>query len=150
MFGCCKKQVDAKIVDDALVVSFTATDVPKLWRTELRRIAGASLEIRLESGKHHLIVKSGDTTEAIAVFNDKKSAADALSAITAELMKGGKRNQSGFFKFLFKWFIRLTLLAIALFLLAILLTPGQTGNGFSSDAPIGIPMPADQMLGGAS
>ena len=50
MFAFTSKDVDAKVVGPALVVSFTG-DQPKVWRADMSGLATATLELRDAGGK---------------------------------------------------------------------------------------------------
>lgn len=166
MFAFTSKDVDAKVVGPALVVSFTG-DQPKVWRADMAGLASATLELRDAGGKSSVVLnKHGAGEEVIATYPDRESAAHAHKVITQAMLKGDVQaaaaNSGGFLWRIVKW-------AVAIFILLFILdTVGTAVRGYVSGggqptarptmqgtelgrnpyAKPGEPVPADQLFGG--
>ena len=150
MLGCSSKKVNARIVNNALVVSFLGMEPPKVWRADLAQVSNATLEIRAGQGKHTLIVKNGTgSAEDIVSFPDKDSARDALLVITGALLEveGAVSNKPGFFANLFRWIGRLLIVIVVLMILLIMFGPSPKKTAENSAVKTGAPVPAEQLLG---
>jgi hypothetical protein len=90
MFGSCSKDLEAKVVGNALVVSFMTADPPRVWRADMSGLSSATLELREGTpGKFRLVMRaSGGKEEDISTFTDKAAATDALRAVTNAMLRG--------------------------------------------------------------
>lgn len=154
MFGCCSKNtVDARIVNNALVVSLMGGEQPRVWRAEMAHMATASIELLEEGGKHKITLKDKEgNTQEVASFKDRREALDALSCITRAMMGGGeKTRRSGWLGRIFKGAAFLLALFFAFALYVILfVVPSPMGPLPQSGAPAtktGVPVPADELFG---
>lgn len=142
-----QEKTSAAIVADALVVSFRTNNMPKVWRADLVKVSSAVFEIVEANGTYKVVLRAENKTEDIAVFPSQKKAAEALSIITDALMLKNN-NRRGFFTRLVtlaKW---ITIIAIVVIALIIMFVPPPAGQGFSSHVPVGVPVPAEEILGG--
>jgi hypothetical protein len=162
--------VDARVAGGALVVSFSGSGLPKVWRADMAHMATSGLELREEGGKVVLMLTSPAAREDVYAFPDRDSAAEGLKAITRALFgqalaPGGwpasgqgapmaPPSSGGFFKTVFKVVGVLALVLFALTALTKVLMPGpeevfmegvkQPLTGIKN----GVPVPADQLFGG--
>jgi hypothetical protein len=153
MFGCSSKDVNAKVVNNALVVSFMASDPPRVWRADMSGLSTATLEVREgQPGKFRLVMKRGDGAEEdISTFTDKASATGALKAVTDAMMSadegtpaaGGTRRGGGF---------RKAALWIGGIFVVLWLMSHFSGPAAQRALPPGVktgtPVPAEQLFGG--
>lgn len=165
MFAFSRKDVDARVVGSALVVSFTGTDVTKTWRADMAAVATATLEVREDGKKFSVVMKHDKTEEVIASFSERESAVYALSAITEAMLKGDTQvvaAQGGkamlYMTRAFKAVVILLLLCVVFAIAApAIFGPGSfervksatRGNQQpASRIKPGEPIPADQLFGG--
>ena len=147
-----KNTIRAGIVDNALVVSFTSAEAPRVWRADMSQFLTAALEIQELQGKFSVVIKrSGAPIEEIGVFPDKKSAVEALQLITEALLQGkeaARPKSCGWFKKLLKYLlITLFVLFLAINLLGRYMAPGQNNSIKAPAAQTGVPTPADNVIG---
>jgi hypothetical protein len=81
-----EQTTDAKIVGDALVVSFMNAEPPKVWRAEMAHVSSAALELQETDGVSRLVMKRDGDVETVAGFSGRAQATQALMAITQALM----------------------------------------------------------------
>lgn len=164
MFAFTRKDVDARVVGNALVVSFNGVELQKTWRADMAAVATATLELKENNKKFSVVMKKGDAEEEVATFGDKESAAYALGAITAAMLKGdtqaagaargGGGQAMGVVSKLFKAALVIFLILVLFNFLAPVLFPSSfvktpTVSGTTSrpgTVPPGEPIPADQMF----
>jgi len=162
MFAFTRKDVDARVVGNALVVSFNGVELQKTWRADMAAVATAALEVRESNKKFSVIMKKGDAEEEIATFGDKESAAYALSAITSAMLKGDTQaapgpsgKAVGLLSKLFKGALTVFLVLVLLYFLLPAVDPGsfkatnpakRTSPDRVGTVPPGEPIPADQMF----
>ena len=150
--------VEAGIAGSALVVSFSGSGLPKLWRADLAHLDTAGLELRDEQGKVVLFLKTPSSSEDVYAFPDRDSAAAGLQAITRALLAQQRApdvsapvSGSGFFVRLLKYVFFGFLALMALGALATFLRPAPADVLMkAAGAPplkAGIPLPADELLG---
>jgi len=166
MFASSSKDIDAKVVDGAMVVAFNAGDTPRVWRADIGHMKTATLEVRGAKGKHQLVLKSGETDDVVGDFTDKEQAAAALRLLTDALMKGEGASaaaapaaKSGVFGTLFKVIgVLAVLYVVGLFGLRMLVMSSlshRAGMGgppgmHAPQSPVqqGTPVAPDDLLGG--
>lgn len=161
MFAFTRKDVDARVVGSALVVSFNGVDLQKTWRADMASVATAALELKENNKKFSVIIKKGGVEEEIASFGDKESAVYALNAITSAMLKGDTQviaAQGGqamaILSKLFKAALIIFLLLILFYFLAPALFPGSFIKESTVRRPAdragavspGEPIPADQLF----
>ncbi|HYD19514.1 MAG TPA: hypothetical protein VEF76_13645 [Patescibacteria group bacterium] len=164
MFASSSKDVDAKVVGNALVVSFTG-EQPKVWRAEMAGVQTATLEIR-DAGKSSSVVlaKAGQPDEVIVTYPDRESAQHAHKVISKAMLRGDVQAAAsvsgGMVGKIIKWVV---ILLLVLFLVDLMRStlmnlnnppprPGVTGateRGGNPFAKPGEPVPADQLFGGS-
>jgi hypothetical protein len=91
MFGCStNRDLDAKVVNNALVVSFLTADPPRVWRADMTGLSTATLELREgQPGRFRLVMRTGNGKEEdISTFADKQTATDALRVVTNAMLRG--------------------------------------------------------------
>lgn len=91
MFGCSSsKDLDAKVVNNALIVSFLTADPPRVWRADMTGLSTATLELREgQPGRFRLVMKTGGGKEEdVSTFNDRETAANALRIVTNAMLQG--------------------------------------------------------------
>lgn len=157
MLATTRKDIDAKVVGGALIVSFLGAEHPKVWRAEMGGLSTATFEL-LEKGKDFSVVMRRDgTEEKIVTFDDKDSALYALQVMTAAMLKGGNGGSGNFFGTLAKACV----IVIAVILVGKLflgppsvMGPQQraqmSGTEMGSGALVkqGEPVPANELFGG--
>jgi hypothetical protein len=167
------KNVDARIVNNALVVSFMTSDPPRVWRADMSGLASSTLELReTQPGKFHLVLKtSAGREEDISTFNDRMAASDAFRSVTEAMLRGESaiasaaagpaaapvvsgQPRGGFFKGVLKLFAWLLGIAAALVLALQIFSTVKPG-GMSAWSPgahmpaggkTGAPMSADKLF----
>jgi hypothetical protein len=161
MFGCSSsRDLDAKVVNNALVVSFLTADPPRVWRADMTGLATATLELREgQPGKFRLVMKTpGGKEEDISTFTDRETAANALRCVTDAMLRGEGGNSSassastssggGVMKKVF-W---ITVVALVLYLIVQVLGNALHGGGGGRGLPPGVKagtaVPADKIFGG--
>jgi hypothetical protein len=148
-------KVEARIAGGALVVSFMDDGLPKVWRTDIARLASAAFELKEDQGKFCLILKTPTGVEDIFLFTGRGDAALGLQAITQALFSGdhgtssvSAQKKSGFFGKLLKVILYSIIVVLCLMALTIFLHAKSTNMG--GGLPLvreGMPVPADQMFG---
>lgn len=166
MFAFTSKDVDAKVVGTALVVSFSG-EQPKVWRADMSGLATATLEIRDAAGKSSVILnKSGQPEEVIATYADRESAAHAHKVITQAMLRGdvqaGGGQGNGLIWRVLKWGIAIVFLLFVIDTMSAAVRNYMAGGnpnparptmqgtelGRNPYAKPGEPVPADQLFGG--
>lgn len=168
-----KTQLKASVVDSALVVSFQSGKEPRVWRIDMGQFLSAALEIKEQQGRYVVIMKPGSgPAEEVGVFNDRKKAVEVVNTITDALLRGKEmpvlpKKSGGFFWGFLKFILMLFLIAVAAFLVwakqhkpvnmgdYIAPPPAAETGAMPSPAPeaaptlpAGVPVPADQAIGG--
>jgi len=161
MFAFIRKDVDARVVGNALVVSFNGVELQKTWRADMAAVATAVLELKENNKKFSVVMKKGGVEEEIATFGDKESAAYALSAITSAMLKGDTHviaSQGGQAMAILTKIFKGALILFLLMVLFWFLYPALSPDSFIKTAPTksrpdrvgtvppGEPIPADQMF----
>lgn len=156
MLATTRKDIDAKVVGGALVVSFLGADQPRVWRAEMTGLTTATFELQ-EKGKDFSVVMRRDgSEEKIVTFADKESAAYTLQAMTAAMLRGeGARGG------VFGMIVKGSIVVIALVFVAKLFMGPPTGMppamraqigaaelGSGAQVKSGEPVPAEQLFGG--
>jgi hypothetical protein len=98
MFGCSSsRDLEARVVNNALIVSFLTADPPRVWRADMTGLATATLELREGTpGKFRLVMKTGPGKEEdISVFTDRETATNALRVVTSAMLSGDAGGSSG-------------------------------------------------------
>lgn len=161
MFAFTRKDVDAKVVGNALVVSFQSVDVQKTWRADMAGLASASLELQGEGTKHSVVLKKADAQENIATFSDRESAVYALNVITSAMLKGDTQQvaaQGGRAMIIVTKLFKLAVALVLLMTLYAFLAPALLGPSvITKNTPRGTErvgqlkpgeaVPADQLFG---
>jgi len=92
MFANKRKDIDAKVVNNTLVVSFLGTDQPRVWRGDMGGLSSATLELLDNKTSFSVVLKRGGANagadETIATFKDRDSATDTLRIVTNAMMRG--------------------------------------------------------------
>ncbi|TAL33053.1 MAG: hypothetical protein EPN97_09650 [Alphaproteobacteria bacterium] len=159
MFGCSSSRgLDAKVVNNALVVSFLTADPPRVWRADMTGLATATLELREgQPGKFRLVMKTpGGKEEDISTFTDRETAANALRCVTDAMLRGEGGSSSsastsaggGMMKRVFWIAIVLLVLYLAVNVLANALHGGGGGRSLPPGVKAGTAVPADKIFGG--
>lgn len=167
--GTAAAQVDARVVDQALVASFMNAEPPKVWRADMAKLNTATLELRSDAGRFRLVMIAQAGEEDVAVFNSRDDGTAALQAVMQAMLGTAPAaavasapsagvaampvKKSGFFKKLFKLVLWLMAIGVTLIILAGLFMGDKTGQLISAinpgDAPIvapGAAMPADEFF----
>lgn len=114
-------QIDARVVDQALVASFMNAEPPKVWRADMNKLTTATLELRSEEGRYRLVMISPTGEEDVASFNDRESGTAALQAVMQAMLSpasstvtatpvAAPKKKGGFFRTLLKvilWMVAL-------------------------------------------
>lgn len=159
MLATARKDIDAKVVGSALVVSFLGADQPRVWRAEMTGLSTATFELREKGDAFSVVMRRDGSDENIVTFKDRESAAYTLQAMTAAMLKGdagrGGASGSGALGKIVKGFIVLLAVVVAL---KLVLSPGggpRPPMGMSGTERVpgalvkpGEPVPADQIFGG--
>lgn len=165
-------QTEARIVGDALVVSFAGAEPPRLWRADLARVSSAAMELRQEdNGTAALVVTADGRAETVAQFAARDAGIEALQAVSRAMMdmpqgammnapqngaapRAGKKTFGGFFAFLAKLLLWIVAVIVALFILAVLLLTSAPKGLVSTPpdhvalpVPSGAPVTADELFG---
>ncbi|MDE1151839.1 MAG: hypothetical protein PW788_04800 [Micavibrio sp.] len=92
MFANKRNDIDAKVVNNTLVVSFLGTDQPRVWRGDMGGLASATLELRDDKTSFSVVLRrtgaAAPADETIATFKDRESATDTLRIVTNAMMRG--------------------------------------------------------------
>ncbi len=160
MFGCSSsRDLDAKVVNNALIVSFLTADPPRVWRADMTGLSTATLELREgQPGRFRLVMRTGaGKEEDISTFADKVTATNALRVVTNAMLRGdgaassasvsvGASAGGGFLKVLM-W---LGAVLVAIWLVLHALAGGGHGGGRELPAGVkpGTAVPADKLFGG--
>ena len=91
MFGCSNsKDVEARVVNNALIVKLLTADPPRVWRADMTGLATATLELREgQPGRFRLVMKTGaGKEEDISTFSDREAATNALRIVTDAMLQG--------------------------------------------------------------
>ncbi|MBI1215087.1 MAG: hypothetical protein GC185_04620 [Alphaproteobacteria bacterium] len=174
MFASSSKDIDAKVVNNAMVVAFNTGDTPRVWRADMSHMKTATLEVRSdkpEKGKYQLVLKSADNDDVVETFADKEQAAAALRLMSEAMMKGDSAlaaaaqpaapGKGGFFRGVFKLVVAFVLVVVLylglkfVFISQVLAPrmgdPGQAGYPGIKNGPAplkeGVPLPPDQLFG---
>ncbi|MFN7113982.1 MAG: hypothetical protein ACK4PK_06450 [Alphaproteobacteria bacterium] len=162
-------QVDARVVDQALVASFMNAEPPKVWRADMAKLNTATLELRSDAGRFRLVMITQGGEEDVAIFTARDDGTAALQAVMQAMMGGASVQtaaapaaaavqaapvkKGGFFKGLFKLFLWLVAIVVALMILAGLFLGDKTGQLISvinsGSAPVvapGTAIPADEFF----
>jgi len=159
MFATTRKDIDAKVVNNALVVSLLGTDQPRVWRADMNGLSSATLEMRddKEKGRFAVVIRRGACDEeVIASFADKDSASYALEAMTEAMLNGenGSVAAGGF-----PW---KTLIAAVLIVVGLVFLLSPSSSNVAGRSPVagktlspaanpnvksGEPMSADKLFG---
>lgn len=160
MFGCSSSRgLDAKVVNNALVVSFLTADPPRVWRADMTGLATATLELREgQPGKFRLVMKTpGGKEEDISTFTDRETAANALRAVTEAMLRGesgGSPSSAAQGGFTMKRVLWIAGILLALYLVVQVLANAlhNAGGGRGGSLPPGVKagtaVPADKIFGG--
>jgi hypothetical protein len=91
------RDLEARVVNNALVVSFLTADPPRVWRADMTGLSTATLEMREGTpGKFRLIMKTGaGKEEEVSTFTDRETATNALRVVTAAMLGGEAGGSSG-------------------------------------------------------
>lgn len=99
MFGCSSssKDVEARVVNNALIVKLLTADPPRVWRADMTGLATATLELREgQPGRFRLVMKTGGGKEEdISTFADRETATNALRVVTDAMLQGDGGTSSG-------------------------------------------------------
>jgi hypothetical protein len=163
-------QVDARVVDQALVASFMNAEPPKVWRADMAKLNTATLELRSDAGRFRLVMITQGGEEDVAIFTARDDGTAALQAVMQAMMGGASVQtaaapaaaaavqaapvkKGGFFKGLFKLFLWLVAIFVTLMILAGLFLGDKTGQMISvissGSAPVvapGTAIPADEFF----
>jgi hypothetical protein len=166
-------QVDARVVDQALVASFMNAEPPKVWRADMAKLNTATLELRSDAGRFRLVMITQGGEEDVATFTTRDDGTAALQAVMQAMLApsgvvqasaapvaaaaaataAAPVKKGGFFKWLFKLVLWLVAIFVALMILAGLFLGDKTGQLISAinpgDAPIvapGTAVPADEFF----
>lgn len=163
-------QVDARVVDQALVASFMNAEPPKVWRADMAKLNTATLELRSDAGRFRLVMITQGGEEDVAIFTTRDDGTAALQAVMQAMLapfgavqasaapvaaaaSAAPVKKGGFFKALFKLFLWLVAIVVALMILAGLFLGDKTGQLISAinpgDAPIvapGAAVPAEEFF----
>ncbi|MDP2205321.1 MAG: hypothetical protein Q8K65_03355 [Alphaproteobacteria bacterium] len=165
-------QVDARVVDQALVASFMNAEPPKVWRADMAKLNTATLELRSDAGRFRLVMITQGGEEDVALFTTRDDGTAALQAVMHAMMgppstsapaavtsgaaaapAAAPVKKGGFFKWLLKLFLWLVAIFVTLMILAGLFLSDKTGQLISAinpgDAPIvapGTAVPADEFF----
>ena len=166
MFGCsssANRDLDAKVVNNALIVSFMTADPPRVWRADMTGLATATLELREgQPGRFRLVMKtSAGKEEDISTFNDKQTATDALRVITSAMLRsdggsssfssGSSSGASSGGGFLKPAIYVVVAVFVIWFIGGALMNAAHMGGGMHklpSDIKQGTAVPADKIFGG--
>ena len=165
MFAFTQKDVDAKIVNNALVVSLLGTDQPRVWRADMTGLSSATLDVLEEKGKYSVVLRrNGASPESIVTFSDKDSANYALRTLSDAMLKGETQSVitgGGAFGTLLRTIIIIGIVfGLGSVVLGHLFTPpaGEVSSGSRVPIPApgkssgskvetGKPVPAEQLFG---
>lgn len=157
MLATTRKDIDAKVVGGALIVSFLGAEQPKVWRANLGGFSSATFELLHKGDEFSVVVKRDEgKEEKIVTFGDMESAVYALSVITDAMQRGEGKRSGSFFGTLAK----ICVIVVAAVIVGKLffggpppgvapirgLTPGtETGSG--ALVKPGAPVPAEELFG---
>jgi hypothetical protein len=157
MFGCSSRDLDARVVNNALVVSFMTADPPRVWRADMTGLSTATLELREgQPGKFRLVMKTGGGKEEdISTFADRETAANALRTVTDAMLRGDdgggpvrSRSSSG------RGFLKPVLWIAGILFVLYLIINGLAGamhiaqHSLPAGVKPGTAVPADKIFGG--
>lgn len=159
MFGCSNSSrgLDAKVVNNALVVSFLTADPPRVWRADMTGLATATLELREgQPGKFRLVMKTpGGKEEDISTFTDRETASNALRCVTEAMLRGeggsysSSASSGGFPMKRILWIAGIVLvLYLVVNGLSNALHNGGGGRSLPAGVKAGTAVPADKIFGG--
>ena len=105
-------QIDARVVDQALVASFMNAEPPKVWRADMKKLTTATLELRSDDGRYRLVMIAQSGEEEVASFTDRDSGTAALQAVMNAMLSPSatsaavpapqEKKKGGFFRTLLK------------------------------------------------
>ncbi len=117
-------QIDARVVDQALVASFMNAEPPKVWRADMKKLTTATLELRNDNGKYRLVMIAQSGEEEVASFTDRDSGTAALQAVMNAMLAPSSTSaaipvqqvekKGGFFRTLAKIILVLIAIFVAL------------------------------------
>ncbi len=157
-------QIDARVVDQALVASFMNAEPPKVWRADMKKLTTATLELRNDNGKYRLVMIAQSGEEEVASFTDRDSGTAALQAVMQAMLSPGsssaattpvqEKKKGGFFRTLLKVVLWMIAIFVAMVVAGGLLFSQKTGQMMSSMqldragiAQEGAPTTADDYFG---
>lgn len=153
------KDIEARLVNNALVVSLLGEAQPRVWRADMSGLPSATFELREDGDKKRFSVvmtrRHGDE-ETVVSYGDRDSAAYALSALTDAMLDGyaGAAGAGSAFKYVIVTAI--VLIGILFLLFSPSSSPSTTrGAGAGRITPMatnpnvkpGEPIPADKLFG---
>lgn len=157
-------QIDARVVDQALIASFMNAEPPKVWRADMAKLTTATLELRSEEGRFRLVMISASGEEEVASFNSRDEGTAALQAVmqamvapvgAAAVAAAPVPPKSGFFAKLLKFFLWLVAIVVTLVIVSGLLFSKRmmqvvsvVDNAPSAVVREGAPTSADDFFGG--
>lgn len=140
------QQIDARVVDQALVASFMNAEPPKVWRADMAKLTTATLELRSEGGAYRLVLIAPSGEEEVARFTERDAGTAALQAVmqamltpSASVSSAGAaapapapQKKGGFFRGLIKFVLWLVALFVALVIVGGLLFSQKSGQMLST------------------
>lgn len=159
MLATTRKDIDAKVVGGALIVSFLGAEHPKVWRANLSGFSSATFELTQKGDEYSVVVKKDDgKEEKIVTFDDVESATYALNVITDAMQKGEGKGSGNFFGTL----VKVCVIVVAVILLGKLFVGGPPPGmgpqmrgqvpgaemGSGTLVKPGEPVPAEELFGG--
>lgn len=155
-------QVEARVTGNALVVSFTGGNMPKVWRADMAQISTSALELKESAGKIALVMKTPHSEEEVFLFSDREEAVAGLKVITHALFaqeqavprvsgQGHAAPKRGVFAKVMKVALYVFLAFVAFNILSFFLMSRATNTVkeiATTPPPVktGVPMPAEDMF----
>lgn len=142
-------QVDARVVDTALIASFMNAEPPKVWRVDMAKLNTATLELRNDASLYRLFMISPSGEEEVALFKSREDGTAALQSVMNAMLGGAAPVQAvpaqaavtaaapvkgGFFKTLFKVILWMIAIVVAIVILSGLFIGDKTAQMFSAIA----------------
>lgn len=158
-------QIDARVVDQALVASFMNAEPPKVWRADMKKLTTATLELRNDDGKYRLVMIAQSGEEEVASFTDRDSGTAALQAVMQAMLTPGTssaatsavatdKKKGGFFRTMLKVVLWMVAIFVAMVVAGGLLFSQKVGENLSTMqldragiAQEGAPTTADDYFG---
>lgn len=138
-------QIDARVVDQALIASFMNAEPPKVWRADMKKLTTATLELRSDNGKYRLVMIAQSGEEEVASFNERESGTAALQAVMQAMLSPGtssasaaaapvvqEKKKGGFFRTLIKVILWMAAIFVAMVVVGGLLFSQKLGENLST------------------